>query len=273
MKKDEASPLGIIMGRGDLPQALADFCKSIKRAYYLFPIESQADESFVQHHPHVWISPGSVKKNLLLFKQRKIKELVFIGHIKRPSLLSLKLDFLALKWLISIGWKAKGDDGLLSGIVSFLEQEGFKVMGIHQLIHKILMPKGALGSVKPSTNDIKNIKQGAQAAQELGKQDIGQAVVVEEGHIVARETQEGTDWMLEHASRHFKSQGKAILVKMAKPQQEKRVDLPTIGPKTIEKLALYGYKGVALEAGAGLIVNQEQVIKMANEKGIFVYGV
>ena len=265
--------LGIVVGRGDLPSIVANFCKEKKRPYCLFPIESQVDRAFVDQHPHVWISPGQIKKNLGLFRHYQITDLVFVGHVTRPSFFSIKFDLMGLKWLATIGWKAKGDDGLLSGVVDLLEAEGFHVIGVHQFIKELLMPAGVLGKISPSDEEKKSILIGFLAAKELGLKDIGQGVIMENGDVIAKEDRQGTDWMIKNTAQNLKKNGGALLVKVAKPQQETRVDLPTIGPDTIENLAGYGYRGVALEAGAGLILHQEKVIELANKKGIFIYGV
>ncbi|OFW70457.1 MAG: hypothetical protein A2065_00675 [Alphaproteobacteria bacterium GWB1_45_5] len=269
----ENQPLGIVMGKGDLPSLLIDFCKKNKRPYLLFPIKYQVDVSFIRKHPHVWVSFGQIKKNLDLLRKYNIKELVFVGTVQRPRLLSLNLDWMGWKWLVTIGWKAFGDDGLLSGIIGLFEKEGFKIVGAHQLIRDLLMPQGKLGKIDPTGEDKKNIALGFEAAKELGRQDRGQGVIVENGFILARETMEGTDWMLKEKAPLLSKTGSAILVKVSKPQQEKRVDLPTIGPETIENLARYGYKGIALEAENGFLLHPEKVIKLADQKGIFVYGV
>lgn len=267
------NPLGVVLGRGDLPSVIIHSCHKKKRPYVLFAIQENADPEFVGSHPHEWISFGQIKKNLDLFRKYQIKEIVFAGHVRRPSFFALNLDRMGLRWLLSIGLKALGDDGLLSGVVRLLEKEGFKVLGAHQLVKELLMPAGSLGKIKPSDQDLKNIQKGVAAAKDLGRQDIGQGVIISKGIILARETSEGTDWMLKEASSLLGKNKEGVLVKVAKPQQEKRVDLPTIGPDTIKNLARYGYKGVALEVGNGLILHPERVIQLADQKGIFVYGV
>ncbi|MDC0349002.1 UDP-2,3-diacylglucosamine diphosphatase LpxI [Alphaproteobacteria bacterium] len=265
--------LGIVMGRGDLPALLIEACKKKKRSYFLLPIEGQAEESFVKSHPHAWISFGQIKKTLDLLKENNIKELVFGGTVRRPSFFSMKLDRKGLQWLFSIGFKAFGDDGLLSGLTKFLEKEGLKIVGVPHIVKELLIPYGALGKIKPSAQDKESIQKGFIAAKELGKRDVGQGVVVENSILVAKENIEGTDAMIHLATERFQGKKEAILVKVSKPNQEERMDLPTIGPKTIEMLSRHGYKGVALEAGAGLILNQKQTVTLANEKGLFVYGV
>lgn len=266
-------PLGIVMGHGDLPVCVVEFCHAQKRPYVLFAVQGNADPSFIEKHPYEWISFGQISHNLDLFRKHNIQDIVFVGNVTRPSLFSLNLDWLGIRWLLSIGWKALGDDGLLSGVVRLLEKEGFTVVGAHQLVEELLMPAGPLGKIKPSKEELASIKVGVQAAKELGQQDIGQGVIVSHDSILARETSEGTDSMLQETAPLLAEGRPALLVKVSKPQQEKRVDLPTIGPDTIKNLAHYGYKGVALEAGNGIILHPEQVIKMADQKGIFVYGV
>jgi DUF1009 family protein len=270
MKK---ATLGIVMGRGDLPALLVEACKKKKRPYFLLPIAGQSEESFVKNHPHAWISFGQIKKTLDLLKENNIKELVFGGTVRRPSFFSMKLDRKGLQWLLRIGFKAFGDDGLLSGLTKFLEKEGLTIVGVPHIVKELLMPGGTLGETKPSAQDKESIQKGFVAAKELGRRDVGQGVVVAKGHLIAKENIKGTDAMICQAAEQLQGKKEAILVKVSKPNQEERMDLPTIGPKTIEMLSRYEYKGVALEAGAGLILNQKETVALANKKGLFVYGV
>ncbi|UNM05986.1 MAG: UDP-2,3-diacylglucosamine diphosphatase LpxI [Holosporaceae bacterium] len=191
--------------------------------------------------------------------------------MRRPALGLLKLDLKGIIWMSRLVFKFFKDDALLSSLVHFFEREGFDVVGPHDLMPSLLMPAGVMGNVKPLKKDLEAIALGACAAQSHGAQDRGQGVIVSGTKILAKETSKGTNAMLKSAAKKH-DVSNAILVKMMKPQQERRVDLPVIGRETIEKLSTYGYKGVSLEAKNGLILEKEAVIKEANEKNIFVYG-
>jgi hypothetical protein len=263
---------GILLGRGNLPRLLVDFCQHHGRPYFLLAFAGQAEEDFVKKHPHAWIKFGEIGKGLKILNQEQVTDIVMVGALKRPSLKTLKMDLKTMEWVAKIGQKAFGDDGLLGGIVSLLEQEGFKVVGAHEIMNTLLMRSGALGRHKPDEEDLKDIHRGIKVAYALGEEDIGQAVVVEQGVILAVEAFEGTDALLRRSAELKFGKRGGVLVKRSKPQQEKRVDLPTIGLETVQIASKVGLKGIALESAAGLILNQQETIALADKEGLFIYG-
>ncbi|MEI8320945.1 MAG: UDP-2,3-diacylglucosamine diphosphatase LpxI [Alphaproteobacteria bacterium] len=265
--------LGIIAGGGDLPKTLAEFCQKEGRGYYVIAIEGCAAPEWVENHPHHWNALGQIGSLLTLLKDKKISQLVFAGAVKRPSFKTLKMDAQALKWIAKIGMKAFGDDGLFKGLIQQFEKEGFEIVGAHDVLGSILMPKGVLGRVSPTAEDLQDIQKGFQVAKALGGQDIGQAVIVEDGVVLSVEGTEGTEQLLcrTKSLKHHKNAG--VLVKVSKPHQELRVDLPTIGPDTVKSAAEAGLRGIALEKGKGLILHQHQCIELANGLGLFLFGV
>ncbi len=265
------NPIGIIMGRGALPVLLADHLKKNSTPFVLFPIEGQAYRETVSKYPHEWIPLTKVRESIQLIKGRGVSTLVFAGYVRRPTWGLLKLDLKGLVWMTRLLLNFFKDDALLSSLVRFFEKEGFNVVGPHDLMPSLLMPAGVVGKIRPSKKNLEAIILGARAAQSHGAQDRGQGVIVSGSKILAKEDSRGTNAMLENVAQKY-DVSEAILVKMMKPQQEQRVDLPVIGTETIEKLSTYGYKGVSLEAQRGLILEKEEVIKEANEKNIFVYG-
>ena len=198
--------------------------------------------------------------------------MVMAGSLKRPSLRSLKMDAAGVKWIAKIGRKAFGDDGLLSGIITLLETEGFRVLGPQDILQHILAPSGTIGKYDPTDEELEDIQKGISILKALAPFDIGQGVILENGVVMAMEAIEGTDAMLDRTHAYKREKSAGVLVKMCKPQQEKRIDLPTIGPHTVKKAATIGLRGIAVQAGASNIIDLETVKKLADQKGLFIYG-
>ena len=169
--------------------------------------------------------------------------------------------------------KSIGDDGILRALVKEIEQEGIKVVGIQEVVPELLSKTGVLTKTSPSKEDEEDIRRGLEVARELGRLDVGQAVVVQQGLVLGLEGIEGTDKLIIRC-KDYKRQGKApILVKLRKPEQDMRVDLPTIGVKTVENAYQSGFKGIAIHAGNTLIVNEKETINLANKYKMFIKGV
>lgn len=165
-----------------------------------------------------------------------------------------------------------GDNELLSSIVTFLEEEGFRVAGAEEVVRELLTPEGMIGSIYPDKRAQTDIETGARIARAIGALDIGQAVMVQNGIILGVEAAEGTDGLIRRCAPLKLEEKGGVLVKVKKPQQERRVDLPTIGVETVERLAEQGFSGVAVEAGASLILNRREVARRADALGVFVIG-
>jgi DUF1009 family protein len=147
-----------------------------------------------------------------------------------------------------------------------------RVVGAEEIVQDLLTPEGLIGKTRPDKQAQADIAFGAKIAVSIGELDIGQAVVVQKQHVLGVEALEGTEKLIARcAELQFDNAG-AVLVKVKKPQQERRVDLPTIGPATIEQLARAGMAGVAIEAGGSLLINRQEVARLADLHGIFVIG-
>jgi DUF1009 family protein len=266
------SKLGIVAGSGMLPQRLISFCQKYNRPYFVLALEHQAEDHMAQNTPHAWVRLGEVGKALEILKTEGVQEIVMAGGIRRPSWSDLRPDFLGSKWLARIGMKAFGDDGILSGIIQELEKEGFSVIGADSLLEDLKTPFGSLGIVMPTPEDINDIKRGFEVLMALGSQDVGQAVVVEQGIVIGIEAIEGTAGLLNRCGPLKREKKAGVLIKASKPFQEQRVDLPAIGSDTIQQAYDCGLNGIAIEAERSCILHQTLVIEMANKLGIFVYG-
>jgi hypothetical protein len=170
-----------------------------------------------------------------------------------------------------------GDDHLMSSILRGFEDHGFRPIGAHEVAPEILMPEGAVGSFKPSESSQMDIALGLALLRAIGQFDVGQATIVAGGHVLAVEAAEGTDEMLAQVAElrrkgRIRSSG-GVLVKAPKPRQDRRIDLPTIGPKTIEGAGRAGLAGIAVVAGEAIVAQAEQIRQIADQQRIFVIGV
>ena len=262
--------LGIIAGKGLLPQKLMQACLAQKRPFVILAFHGQTDPSLVENVPHAWVNLGAIGEALSYFKKHHVQELIFAGAIQRPPLRHMTVDKTGAKWIAKIGMKAFGDEGLFSGILRLVEQEGFSVVGVQDVLGDTQVPVGVLGLRQPSSDDRQDIQRGVDALKVLGSLDMGQALIVEEGVILSVEGAEGTDSLIQRTKALHKTSRGGVLVKLTKPHQSQRIDLPTIGPTTLECVIQAGLKGLAIEAHATLVLEKEKVIKVANDAGIFI---
>jgi len=265
--------LGIVAGGGRLPQRLVESCRAAGRDIFVLALEGAAEPETVRGVPHAWCRMGAAVKGLSVLRENNVTELVLAGSVQRPSLSTLRPDWRAAKLFARIGYRAIGDDGLLSAIIRELEQEGFRVLGVDQLLEGELAAEGPLGAVKPNPQSEPDIKHGLRIACALGDLDIGQAAVVQQGLVLGVEAIEGTDELLRRCTTLRREGLGGVLVKIAKPGQERRADRPTIGPRTGALAAEAGLAGIAVEAGATVVLDRDEVIGAADREGLFVVGV
>jgi DUF1009 family protein len=269
-----APKLGIIAGGGSAPFSLIAACQKLGRAFYVICLEGQADQTLAADLPHTWIPLGAGAKLKALAEKEQIEEIVMIGRVRRPSLLEIKPDWLALKILTKIGMNMLGDDALLRSIGKAMEDEGgVRVIGVHELFTDLLTLPGQLGRVAPDEDAKRDIARGIMVAKTLGQLDIGQSVIVQQGMVLGLEAIEGTDALIARCGDLKREGVGGVLVKIAKPQQDNRYDLPAVGPATIAAMTETGLRGVALQAGRSLLLEREHAIALADDAGIFIFGV
>ncbi len=266
--------LGVIAGGGPLPRQVVERCRASGRPVFVAALEGHTEPATCTGVPHVWFKLGSVGALLKTLKAERCVEVVMIGPIARPSFSSLKLDLRGIVLMAKVGRAAaQGDNALLGVLVQELEREGFKVVGADDLLDDVRTPRGVLGKIAPDESARRDIDVGCRAARQIGLADIGQAVVVQHGVVLGVEAIEGTDALILRCGALQREGPGGVLVKLKKPEQEARADLPTIGRRTIEVLAIEGLRGVALEAGASLIIDRREVIAEADRRGVFVIGI
>ena len=265
--------LCVIAGGGILPRKLADnFDPSGDRIFFL-AFRNVTDPEVVAGRHHEWLELGEVQKAIDAMHRNNVDKVVMAGPIQRPALSSLALDIRALKMLAKGGLKAFGDDGLLSLVAKEIEKEGIKVIGIDQILSGVLTKEGLLAGPTPTKISWDDIKRGLQVLNSLGPCDVGQSIAVQEGIVLAIEAIEGTDQMIERAGSLQRNVSGPILIKMSKANQDKRVDLPTAGPETVNNAIRAGFQGLALEANNSLLLDKDRVIKIAEKNSFFVIGV
>ncbi len=268
----EHKKVGLIAGGGMMPVEIINHCNKNNIPIFAIGLESFANEEQLKEAPHIFAKIGEVGKILKTFKKEGCENIVMAGGIKRPALKELIPDWGGIKLLARISIKKMSDDNLFRAVMDEIERSGFHVVGIEEVVPEMLFSEGVYGSTKPSDEDMDDIKRGITVAKAIGAVDVGQAVVVQEGIVLAMEAVEGTDRMLARASE-LRKPGKApVMVKVLKPGQDMRVDLPAIGLQTIELLKKNGIKGIAVEAGGILMIEKEKVIEMADREGIFIIG-
>jgi UDP-2,3-diacylglucosamine hydrolase len=264
--------LGIVAGSGDLPRRLIDAAKAAGRPVFVLGLEGFAEPSLTADTPHGWIRLGAAAKGLRMLREEGVKELVLAGAVRRPSLLALRPDWRTAKFVAKVGTRALGDDGLLASIVKELEIEGFTVVGADSVLSSALAPAGLIGRMAPDHLAQQDLVHAAKVARMLGALDIGQAVIVQQGVVLAVEAAEGTAALIARAKALALEGPGGVLVKLAKPGQERRADLPTIGPETVEQAGAAGLRGIGVEAGATLILDREATVAAADARGLFLIG-
>ena len=272
------SPLGILAGNGSLPLYIAERTKKSGRDVYIIGIEGTASKE-IEAYPHKWVKWGEVDKLFNALKKAKVEQLLFIGGVSRPEFKNIHFDFgmirnLRFVFSLTMG----GDDTILTNIVTFVQKKGFQIVGAHEVVPELTADSGCFTKKTPSKIDRKDIQKGIKTVISLGEMDIGQGAIVAREYVLCVEAAEGTDNMLKRA-KGLRQWGKGwlnkrhgVLVKLPKPNQELRIDMPTIGPKTIELVADAGLNGIAIVENKVLMSEKQKTIDLANQLGIFIIG-
>ncbi len=275
LMEEYSGKIGIIAGGGSIPATLIDLCIKQNRKFTVLAIEGNAEKDLFENRnvDHQWIRIGQAGSGFKYFAEQGVEDVVMIGTIRRPSFKDLIPDLRTAAFFAKIGAKALGDDGILRAVVSEIEKDGMRVKGVHEIMPEILVKEGILTKNKPDKQDQTNIKRGIEVAFELGRLDVGQAVIVQQGLVLGVEGIEGTDELIKRCKDYRRKGDDGVLVKLRKPQQDMRIDLPTIGPRSVERAHESGLKGIVVHAGNGLIVDEKETIALAEKYGMFIMGV
>lgn len=231
----------------------------------------------IERFPHAYTHMGQVGRMLRLLRGAGCKDLILVGSLRRPNLLRLRVDAGFLRYLPKLLRLLKGgDDSVLRGVAGFFEEQGFTVRAAHEFAPRLLAPEGVFSKARPEGAVLDDIALGREVVRAIGVFDIGQAAVISGGYVLAVEAAEGTDAMLQRC-RDLNKWGfagkRGVLVKAPKPSQDLRLDLPAIGPRTVQLASEAGLAGIAVAAGAVLLAEQDILVEKADKLGLFLYGV
>lgn len=272
--------LAIIAGYGQLPLDVAIAAQDASENPFIFALQMESDQDW-SNFDHIKISIGDfavLKRNI---QQYGIDRIVMAGGVKhRPQITQIKPTLNTLFALPDMIKKvlSGGDDAVLRAVIKVIESQGCVVVGAHQIVPNLLAQEGAIGVIKANAEDQLDINKAAAAAVKIGELDIGQGAVAVGGRVIALEGLEGTDAMLERVA-HLRQNGRlakhkrGVLIKLCKPQQDMRADLPTIGPQSVLNAHAAGLAGIVVEAGRSLILERDKVINLADELNLFVMGI
>lgn len=274
-----AALLGLIAGGGALPATLADQCLAAGRPVFVVRLRGFAEPALARF-PGAEIGVAELGAIFAALRSAGCRSVCMAGTVTRPDFAALKPDLRGLRALPgAVAAARKGDDALLRFLLAEFEREGFAVEGAHQVAAALTLPPGALGRYAPTAAQQADVDRVMIVARALGALDVGQGAVVCDNLVLAVEAQEGTDAMLARvatlppAIRGEPGRLRGVLGKALKPTQEARVDMPVIGPRTIEAAGAAGLAGVAGEAGRVLLVDGDAVRAAADRLGLFVLGV
>lgn len=265
--------LGLIAGGGEVPGNVAAAAAAAGMEVFVLAFEDVTDPDLLARYPHRFIRFDKVGGTLAALKAGGCDSVCMVGRVARPDFARLRPDMAGIGLLPKVVAAArKGDDALLHVLVDFFDKKGFRVVGAHEIAGDVLATAGPMGRVAPGERDLADIEKGMTVVDALGALDVGQGAVVRDGLVLAVEAAEGTDRMLERCADLGAGAG-GVLVKLTKPGQDHRVDLPTIGVETVARAAAAGLNGIAVEAGAAMVIDRLATLARADAEGLFISGV
>ena len=274
------STLGLIAGGGELPRAVAEAARGAGRAIFVVPLVGSVTDDWVKDFPHEFLSPGEPGRIIKALNAAGADEVLLCGRVDRPKFNDMKLDAKGMLLLPkAIAAAKKGDDALLRFIVGICEDAGLKAISVAAAAPSLVAAEGVLGRVQPNDEHRADIARAFAIVHALGALDVGQAAVVCDGLPLAVEAAEGTDAMLlripglRESLRGTVEKKRGVLAKALKPLQDTKTDMPVVGVQTVKNAAAAFLAGIAVEAGAALILDKRAVATEADRLGLFVIGI
>ena len=260
--------IGLIAGNGQFPIIFSKKAREAGMAVYATAYRQEADAEIESHVSKIeWLYVGQVNRLIKFFKKNRIDQAVMLGGIKKTKIFkNLKPDIKAISLIA--GLRHTHDDGILRAFAGLLEKNGIVVRPSTFLLPDLLAPEGCWTKRRPSRGEMSEIELGWKVAKEIGRLDIGQCVVVEGGSILAVEAVDGTDATIKRGAGL--GDGNAVVVKVCKPIQDERFDVPAIGVDTIRTMTEAGASVLAIEAGKAIVFDREEMIRLADRHGIAI---
>ncbi len=263
--------LGLIAGKGDLPKAVASEAKAQGYTVIAIALDPLADKSLSSYADEMKrVNIGKFGTIINSMKKYGIKEAVMAGKVSKSLLYKSKIvpDLRAVKLLFSL--KDRSDDSILIAITNELEKEGIKLLDITMFTSSLLTPKGVLTKRRPTEDEWKDIAFGWRIAKEMGRLDIGQTVVVKNQAVMAVEAIEGTDEAVKRGG--VLAGSGAVVVKVSKPNQDMRFDVPVVGLNTLKAMVEVDARVLSVEAKNSIFLHREKIIEKSNKAGISIVG-
>ncbi len=262
---------GLIAGDGTLPVKMAQYAKENGFEVVCISLAKDNLRQLKKYCSKVYsCHPGEVNRIEQILKDEEIKQATFLGKVHKRVLLQLhKFDSRAIELLKAA--QRLNDDEVMLMIVNEFEKIGITVLDQTIFIKNCMIPAGVLGKLKPTKEQLEDVNYGFWLAKEMGKIDVGQSVVIKDKMIMAVEAIEGTDMCIKRGSKLAKKD--AVVVKVSKPSQDKRFDIPAIGLRTLKTMQKYKANLIAVEANETIIVDQEKVIQFADDNNIVIMAV
>ncbi|MBU1171050.1 MAG: UDP-2,3-diacylglucosamine diphosphatase LpxI [Proteobacteria bacterium] len=260
--------IGIIAGNGQFPLLFSKAARAKGYDVHVAAIRQEADE-ILEHIAHSikWLHLGQVKKLLSFFREHGVRDVVMVGGIRKTRIFSdIKPDMKAVMLLASM--KHTHDDGVLGIFADFLEKEGLRVCSSTFLLPELLAEAGVWTRMKPGKAHMTDIRAGFSLAKEIGRLDIGQCIVMGGGSVLAVEAIDGTDATIRRGAMLGK--GDAVVIKVSKPNQDMRFDVPAVGLKTLETMHDSGATVLVIEAGKAIVFDKEEMVAYADQHNIAI---
>ena len=273
--EDNMRKVILIAGGGELPNQVVENFTTNKILFYCISFKNNPLPNIRNKKNHKIINYGKIVTELNRLKNMGFNEIIMIGNLNRPKISEIKPDINALK-LISKFTRILlkgGDNNLFTLITETLEKLGFKVEDIRNVLPYNFLGKGNQTSVNLTEINKKDIQKGKMILNTISKFDIGQSIIIQQGNVIGIETLHGTDHLIKVSACYSNEQDKPTLIKLVKKKQNLKVDLPTIGIKTLKNCKKFSIGGIAYSAKKTLFVNKQEIINFCNLNKIFLYGI
>jgi DUF1009 family protein len=265
---------GFIIGKDDLVPQVLQKAQDKQLDFVVAAIKSVSSRLIVNKYNHFWFNLGEISFLIDNLKKQNVSHIVLVGSLSRPSFFNLKTDALGKKFIKDNFKEIFGDNSLLSLVIKTFEDHGFIVVGLQTIDESVLCKKGLLTTTQVPQQSITDVENGFAYAKKFSQFDVGQSIIFQQNIAIAIEAVEGTANLIKRSKKIIKKQGpQALLIKVAKTLQDERVDLPTIGIRTINSCKSSKICGIVIEANKTILLNPKAVIDLADKYKIFIIAI
>ena len=263
------------MGGGNLPVEIIKNLKNKGIEFYCLGFINNPVSRIIKKHNHKIINFGKIITELKYLRSQGFKNILMIGHLKRPNLNEIKPDVNSLKILPKFAkvLLQGGDNNILDFSIKYLKDIGFNTLDLRKIIPDNFLGLNSQTKKKINDSNYRDITKGKDILNSLSKFDVGQSIIIQNCNVIGIEAAQGTDNLIKQVSPFININGEAVLIKLAKKKQNLKADLPTIGMRTVINCKKSSIRGVAFSANKTLFLSKEKVVKFCNENNIFLLGI